>query len=230
MAMASTAAGMAAGATTAEGLAVAGSAALVATVVAAGSAAAAFVAAAAAAGSMAGVGSAAATVGDLAAVAAAGTNTAIPVDTKQHLEHWRSVSRWVLAASFLLVGVIHLRSPDLFLPIVPGWVPYPRETILATGACELAGAAGLLLQRFRRAAGVMLALYAVCVFPANIKHALDHVPIGATHLGWWYHGPRLAFQPVIVWWALFSAGVMDWPFRRRYRARTSNAAIPPRGR
>lgn len=226
MATASTAAGMAAGATTAGGLVVAGSAALAATVVV-GLAAVAF--AAAAVGSMAVAGSVAATVGGLAA-AAAGDSTAISVNTKWRLEHRRSVSRWVLAASFLLVGVIHLRSPNLFLPIVPEWVPYPRETILATGICELAGAAGLLLQRFRRGAGIMLALYAVCVFPANIKHALDHVPIGATHLGWWYHGPRLAFQPVIIWWALFSAGVMDWPFRRRDRASTSNAAIPPRGR
>lgn len=150
--------------------------------------------------------------------------------TPPRLEHWRSVARWSLSAAFLLAGLIHLGSPDTFLPIVPDWVPLPRETVLATGVCELAGAAGLLTRRFRRAAGMMLALYAVCVFPANIKHALDRVPIGGTALGWWYHGPRLAFQPVIVWWALFSAGVVDWPLRRRVRPSTSSAAIPPRGR
>jgi len=98
---------------------------------------------------------------------------------------------------------------------VPDWVPAPRVTVLATGLCEVAGAGGLLTQRFRWVAGVMLALYAVCVFPANVKHAFGHVPIGATQLGWWYHGPRLALQPMIVWWALFGAGVVDWPFRRR---------------
>jgi hypothetical protein len=32
---------------------------------------------------------------------------------------------------------------------------------------------------------------------------------------WLYHGPRLAFQPVLMWWALFCAGVIDWPFRAR---------------
>lgn len=165
------------------------------------------------------------TAGDLAAAAfMAGVSAAVDdgkaalaIDTGKplRLEHWRSVSRWVLAAAFLLVGAIHLGSPDTFLPIVPSWVPYPRETVLVTGVCELAGAIGLLTSRFRHIAGIMLALYAVCVFPANIKHALDHVPIGAAQLSWWYHGPRLAFQPVIVWWALFSADVMDWPFRRR---------------
>ncbi len=98
---------------------------------------------------------------------------------------------------------------------MPDWVPYKRDTILVTGVCEVAGAYGLMTRKFRRIAGVMLALYAVCVFPANVKHAFSNVAIGATQLGWWYHGPRLAFQPVIVWWALFSAGVVDWPFRRR---------------
>ena len=60
----------------------------------------------------------------------------------------------------------------------------------------------------------MLAIYAVCVFPANIKHAMDALAVGGLPTSWWYHGPRLLFQPVIVWWALFAGGVIDWPFRR----------------
>jgi uncharacterized membrane protein len=71
----------------------------------------------------------------------------------------------------------------------------------------------LLVPRLRRAAGIGLALYAVCVFPANIKHALDQVAIGGTTLGWWYHGPRLAFQPVIVWSALWASHAITWPRR-----------------
>ena len=129
------------------------------------------------------------------------------------MELFRTTLRWLLAAAYLTAGVLHLRSPGIFIPIVPDWVPFPAETVLFTGACEVAGAIGLLTRRFRYAAGVMLAVYAVCVFPANIKHALDGVAIGGNRLGWWYHAPRLAFQPVIVWWAFFAGRVMDWPFR-----------------
>jgi hypothetical protein len=46
--------------------------------------------------------------------------------------------------------------------------------------------------------GVMLALYAVCVFPANIKHAIDSVQLPQLPTSWWYHAPRLALQPVLV--------------------------------
>lgn len=129
-------------------------------------------------------------------------------------ERSRRVMRWIMAIFYLTAGIVHLRAPDAFLPIVPAWVPAPHVVILVTGLCEIAGAAGLLLPSFRWWAGVMLALYAVCVFPANIKHAFDHVTVDGLQLNWWYHGPRLAFQPVLVWWALFSGCVIDWPWKR----------------
>lgn len=134
-------------------------------------------------------------------------------------EQWRTGLRWLLAIAFFTVGIVHLRSPQAFLPIVPDWVPYPLETVLFTGSCELLGAAGLMLPnvRLRWWAGVMLAAYAVCVYPANIKHALDGIAIGGTRLGWGYHAPRLAFQPVIVWWALFAGAVINWPWRLRVK-------------
>ncbi len=122
--------------------------------------------------------------------------------------------QFILALAFAFAGLAHLRSPETFLAITPDWVPMPAMVIAVTGVCELAGAVALLVPRLRWLAGVMLALYAVCVFPANINHALNSIAVGGTQLGWWYHGPRLAFQPVIVWWCLFAGGVTDWPWRR----------------
>ena len=127
----------------------------------------------------------------------------------------RRVVRAVLALAYLGVGIIHLKSPQGFLPIVPDWVPYPREVVLLTGAAEIAGAIGLMVPRLRRAAAWGLAAYAVCVFPANIKHAADSVMLPGAALGWGYHGPRLLAQPVIVWLALWAGGITDWPFRRK---------------
>ena len=130
----------------------------------------------------------------------------------------RRAARFALAAAYAAAGVFHLATPGPFLLITPDWVPYPRAVIFDTGLCELAGAAGLLVRRLRRAAGIGLALYAVCVFPANIKHAFEGLPPGQVQLSWWYHGPRLALQPVLVWWALFAGEAIDWPFRRRIPA------------
>lgn len=126
----------------------------------------------------------------------------------------QNIARVVLAFFYLVAGITHLRSPSFFMPVMPSWVPAPQAVIVATGWCEMIGAIALMTGRFRRAAGIMLALYAACVFPANIKHAIDDLSAG-TGLGWWYHGPRLLAQPLIVWWALFAGDVTHWPFRRR---------------
>lgn len=128
----------------------------------------------------------------------------------------RTVTRWLLALGYLIAGIAHLRSPAGFLQITPSWVPWPATVIALTGLAELAGAIALAaIPRLRRAAGIGLAAYAVCVFPANINHAVHHIAIGGTQLGWWYHAPRLALQPVLVWLALWTGGATDWPFRAR---------------
>jgi uncharacterized membrane protein len=130
-------------------------------------------------------------------------------------ERIRGVLRVLLAAVYLLAGIAHIARPEGFLAITPTWVPFPDHVIFWTGVAEIAGAVGLFVPRLRRAAGIGLALYALCVWPANIRHAVEGIAVGGTVLGWGYHAPRLAFQPVFIWWALFAGAVIDWPFRTR---------------
>ena len=93
--------------------------------------------------------------------------------SQQNEPPWLKLVRYSLVAFYLVAGTAHIAFPAPFLAITPAWVPNPKLTIFATGLCELAGAIGLLTQRFRRAAGIALAVYAACVLPANIKHALE---------------------------------------------------------
>jgi len=126
----------------------------------------------------------------------------------------RAIARFALAAIFLVAGAAHLSWPAPFVGVTPDWVPAKEMVIALTGVAELLGAIGLLIPRLRKAAGIGLGLYAVCVFPANIKHAADYFAAHGWGPGWLYHGPRLLLQPVIVWWALWASGVTDWPFHR----------------
>ena len=136
--------------------------------------------------------------------------------------HIRTAARIVLATVFLGAGVLHLMVPGPFVRITPHWVSDPALVVALTGIAELLGAAGLMIPRLRVFAGWALALYCVCVFPANIQHAVSGLTTGAG-LGWAYHGPRLLFQPVIVWWCLWASTAIDWPFRRSQAA----ARVPP---
>ncbi len=138
----------------------------------------------------------------------------------------RAWMRRVMIVVYAGIGIVHLTSTDAFLPIMPDWVPQPRLVVIATGLCEIAGALALTSPRLRRLAGIMLALYAVCVFPANVKQALDHVAIPPIPDSWWYHGPRFAMQPVMVWWALYAVHVIDWPFGRRAGTSHKDPLLP----
>ena len=129
----------------------------------------------------------------------------------------RRALRWVLAAFYLTGGVFHLLRPRPFLAITPQWVPLPDTVILLTGLAELAAVPALLQpwsRGLRRAAGVGLALYAVCVYPANVNHMLLDLARAEGGWGLGYHVPRLLAQPLLVWLALWTGEVTEWPFRR----------------
>ena len=54
---------------------------------------------------------------------------------------------------------------------------------------------------------VGLALYAVCVFPANINHMMIDMARPHPQLGLAYHVPRMLLQPLLVWAALFASAM-----------------------
>lgn len=129
----------------------------------------------------------------------------------------RARTRLLIAAIYAPFGVLHIVSSGGFMAIMPPLVPFPREVVILTGLCEIAGAAALLVPRTRRLAGIMLALYALCVWPANIYHALGGVHVPTLPSAWWYHGPRLLIlQPLFIWAPLWASGVLRWPFGRSY--------------
>jgi uncharacterized membrane protein len=128
----------------------------------------------------------------------------------------KAVLRWVLAAFYFAAGVIHLARPAPFLTIMPGWVPAPEAVVLWTGVAEILGAAALVQpwsSSLRRAGGWGLALYALCVWPANINHFALDIARADGGLGLAYHVPRMFAQPAIIWLALWVGDCL--PLRRR---------------
>lgn len=116
----------------------------------------------------------------------------------------RRVGLSLLIAFYAVAGIMHLVATEAMVRIVPAWVPFARGVVIATGMCELLGTAGLCLPRWRPLAGRMLALYALCVWPANVQHAIIDLSSG-TGLPIWYHAPRLLAQPLLIWWAWWAA-------------------------
>ena len=109
-------------------------------------------------------------------------------------------SSLLLAGLLATAGVAHFTRPRQFDAIVPPSLPgSARAWTYASGAAELALAAGVALPRTRRAAALGAAAFFVGVFPANVKMAVDWrhrpAPQKAAALG------RLPLQVPLVLWA-----------------------------
>ena len=105
----------------------------------------------------------------------------------------RAVMRWILAAFYGVAGIAHLLVPEKLLAIAPSWVLFAPQIIFITELCDLAGADCACDDAAAQVRGICLAAYAICVWPANFKHAIDGVDLPVVANSWLYHGPRLFF-------------------------------------
>jgi uncharacterized membrane protein len=88
------------------------------------------------------------------------------------LATWVASARWALAAMFLFTGVAHFTKAKYSMArMVPQVFGNAMAMVYFTGVCEIAGAIGLVLPRFRNVAGICLILLLIAMFPANAKAA-----------------------------------------------------------
>jgi uncharacterized membrane protein len=112
------------------------------------------------------------------------------------MKHLQTVGLVFVFAVFLFGGIAHFVFLELFIRVVPSYIPFPRTVVLGTGVCELVGAAALLFKPLRQLAGWAFALYLVCVMPVHIDmlvHADRWQNLGLTFL--WV---RPFLQPVLI--------------------------------
>jgi uncharacterized membrane protein len=83
-----------------------------------------------------------------------------------------SLPRTITGLTYLLAGLLHFLKPRMYQAIMPDYLPAHRELVLASGAAEMAGGAGLLSERTARPAGWWLIATLMAIFPANVHMAV----------------------------------------------------------
>ncbi len=110
---------------------------------------------------------------------------------------------------FFIGGLAHFFFTGIEMSILPPWVPWPRETVLVSGAFELIGALGLLWRPTRRAAGWGLFALTLAVTPANV-YMLQRADLFPT-IPYWVLVLRLPLQVALLALIVWSTA----PARRR---------------
>ncbi len=114
----------------------------------------------------------------------------------------KPIVRGLLALFFILAGANHFRTPEIYLGMMPPWLPAPELMNTISGAAEIFGGVGLLIAATRRAAGWGLIALLIAIFPANIHVALQgHMPgTDFSPLALWLRLPFQAVFIALVWW------------------------------
>ena len=139
-------------------------------------------------------------------------------DTSERASVPQTIGRIALGAFLLLAGVSHLTwSREDFLAQVPPWVPLEGDfVVIASGVVEiLLGVALLVLTRLRAQVGWVVAAFFVAVFPGNISQFVTRTDAFGLDSDL-ARGMRLAFQPLLIVWALWCTGAWrTWRASRR---------------
>lgn len=117
-------------------------------------------------------------------------------------DRWRRAGLAFVFLWFAIGGMAHFVATDLEMRIVPPYIPWPRAAVLVSGVFELLGAAGLLWQPTRRAAGIGLFLLTLAVTPAHI-YMLQRPDLFAS-VPYWALVLRLPIQVALlalIWWS-----------------------------
>jgi uncharacterized membrane protein len=115
------------------------------------------------------------------------------------------IHRYIIAALFMLTGLLHFIRPQVFVNIMPDYIPYHLAMVYISGIAEILGGIGVLVSQTQNLAGWGLVLLLIAVFPANINMTVDAIQEQGVK-SWWTIATllRLPLQFVLIYWVYWA--------------------------
>ena len=85
----------------------------------------------------------------------------------------RYVGLFLVFTFFMVGGIGHFTSADMFVSIMPPYIPLQLELVYLTGVMEIGAALCLLFERLRNWTGNFLFIFTIAVTPVNIHMWLN---------------------------------------------------------
>lgn len=114
------------------------------------------------------------------------------------MKRLKLVMQWLLGLLFELAGSLHFLRPDMYVRIMPPYLPWHLPLVYLSGLCEVVFGVLLLVPRYTVLAAWGLIALLIAVFPANIHMALNSELFpGISPAALWI---RLPLQGVLIAW------------------------------
>ena len=132
---------------------------------------------------------------------------------------FQNTMRILLGLLMMIAGIEHLTIERTeFLSQVPRWLPdnpaFMDFVVLSSGVVEIVlGLAMVFFIKYKIQVGLVLAVFFVLVFPGNLSQYTNHINAFGLDTDQ-KRFIRLFFQPVLVFWALWSTGALKALFKK----------------
>ncbi len=105
---------------------------------------------------------------------------------------------YVYVIFFIGAGVNHFLNPQFYDAIVPQFIPFPRLVHQITGVLEIIIPL-FLLTRFRKEAALIMIVFLILIYGANLYVWVNNLPYGRTYFSNQQHFIRLLLQILYIY-------------------------------
>ena len=105
---------------------------------------------------------------------------------------------YVYVVFFISAGLNHFLNPQFYDELVPNFIPLPRLVHQITGVIEIILPL-FLLTRFRKEAALLMMIFLVLVYGANLYVWINDLPYGRTYFTNQQHFFRFLLQVLYIY-------------------------------
>ena len=105
---------------------------------------------------------------------------------------------YVYVVFFISAGLNHFLNPQFYDAIVPDFIPFPRLVHQITGVIEIILPL-FLLTRFRKEAALLMMIFLVLLYGANLYVWINDLPYGRTYFTNQQHFFRFLLQVLYIY-------------------------------
>jgi len=105
---------------------------------------------------------------------------------------------YVYIVFFIAAGINHFLNPQFYDAIVPEFLPFPRLIHQFTGILEILIPL-LFLTRFRKEAALVMIIFLVVIYGANLYVWINNLPYGKSYFSNQQHFLRFLLQLLYIY-------------------------------
>ena len=109
----------------------------------------------------------------------------------------------LLALFFIVSGINHFINSDIYVAIMPTYLPAHLELVYLSGLFEMLGGIGVVISPIRQWAGYGLIVLLIAVVPANFYMAMNPDKFVDIVSAWVLYA-RLPLHFLLIWWTFWA--------------------------